>query len=105
MSAGNGNDTIIAGSGSDTYNGAEAGTDTLDYRNSNAITADFGSGRVTISGTAEVDTFSGIEGITGSSAADTVTGGSGSETLTGGGAPTTSRSRRCYLCLCTSIGR
>ena len=35
--------TIIAGSGSDTYNG-EAGADTLDYRNSNAITADFGLG-------------------------------------------------------------
>ncbi len=84
VSAGNGNDTIIAGGGSDTYDG-EAGVDTLDYQNSNAITADFGSGRVTISGTAEVDNFSGIEGITGSSAADTITGGSGSETLTGGG--------------------
>ena len=90
VSAGDGNDTIIAGGGSDTYNG-ENGTDTLDYRNSNAITADFGSGNVTISGTAETDSFSNIEGVTGSSSADSITGGSNAETLTGSGGADTLR--------------
>ena len=82
VSAGSGNDTIIAGAGSDTYDG-EGGVDTLDYRNSNAISADFSTGRVTISGTAEVDSFSNIEGITGSSSADSITGSANAETFTG----------------------
>ncbi|MEK9931450.1 MAG: hypothetical protein VW557_11970, partial [Rhodospirillaceae bacterium] len=82
VSTGDGDDTIIAGGGSDSYQG-EGGFDTLDYRNSNAITADFGSRQVTIAGTAEVDTFLGIEGITGSSSGDTITGSANAETFTG----------------------
>jgi Ca2+-binding RTX toxin-like protein len=82
VATGDGDDTIIAGGGSDNYQG-EGGFDTIDYRNSNAITADFGSRQVTIAGTAEVDTFLGIEGITGSSSGDTITGSANAETFTG----------------------
>jgi len=84
VDAGNGNDTIIAGAGFDDYDG-QAGFDTLDYRNSNAISADFSSGGVTISGVAEADSFSNIEGITGSSSDDIITGSANAETFTGRG--------------------
>ena len=82
ISAGNGNDTIIAGVGNDTFDGG-SGLDTLDYRNSAAISADFASGNVTVSGTAEVDNFTGIEVIIGSRSSDTMLGSTGNETMTG----------------------
>ena len=93
ISAGNGNDTIVAGIGNNIFKG-EAGVDTLDYRNSAAISADFISGVVNISGSGEVDKFTGIEAIVGSFGADvisgsnsvqTLTGSAGSDTLTGAG--------------------
>ena len=60
-----------------------SGLDTLDYRNSAAISADFASGNVTVSGTAEVDNFTGIEVIIGSRSSDTMLGSTGNETMTG----------------------
>jgi Ca2+-binding RTX toxin-like protein len=84
INGGSGNDTFIAGSGNDTFNGG-SGTDTIDYRDSAAINASFASSSVSISGTAEVDSFSNIEGISGSALADTITGASAAETITGAG--------------------
>ena len=83
INGGSGNDTFIAGAGNDSFNGG-TGTDTIDYQDSAAITASFASGSVNISG-GDTDSFSNIEGISGSSAADTITGAGAGETITGSG--------------------
>jgi Ca2+-binding RTX toxin-like protein len=79
-----GNDELKGGGGADTLVGG-TGTDTATYIDSNsgvtvALLTGLGSG-----GTAEGDTLSEIENVTGSALADTLTGDDDANTLDGGG--------------------
>lgn len=90
--AGAGNDTILGGVGADSIDGA-GGTDTADYSDSGAgVTVDLITGTGT-GGTAQGDTLSNIENLTGSDHADVLTGDghanvldgrAGDDTLSGG---------------------
>ena len=90
--AGAGNDTILGGVGADSIDGA-GGTDTADYSDSGAgVTVDLVTGTGT-GGTAQGDTLSNVENLTGSDHADLLTGDgnanvldgrSGNDTLSGG---------------------
>jgi len=83
LSGGDGNDTLVAGSGLDNLDGG-AGTDTAVYSDSTAaVNVDLNSGTGT-GGDAESDTFTSIENVTGSDFNDTLTGNAGSNILIGG---------------------
>jgi Ca2+-binding RTX toxin-like protein len=77
-----GNDLILGGGGADSINGG-SGTDTASYTDSTeavfvSLISNLGSG-----GTAQGDTFTSIENVTGSSHADTLVGDDGNNVLTG----------------------
>jgi Ca2+-binding RTX toxin-like protein len=77
-----GNDLILGGSGADTINGG-SGTDTASYTDSaSGVTVNLGAGTGG-GGTAEGDTFTSIENITGSSHDDFLIGNGGNNVLTG----------------------
>ena len=83
LSGGDGDDTLVGGSGPDALDGG-TGTDTASYTDSAAgVTVDLSAGTGS-GGTADGDTLTNIENITGSDYADTLTGDSGANVLTGG---------------------
>ena len=83
ISAGEGNDTIIGGADADAIDGG-TGTDTASYEDSTAavnvsLASGTGSG-----GSAEGDTLSAVENLTGSDHGDTLAGSSGANLISGG---------------------
>ena len=83
-----GTDTLLGGNGDDAIDGG-LGTDTASYSASlTAVVASLATNSATGEGT---DTFSSIEGLSGSPKADMLTGSSANNTLTGGGANDTLR--------------
>jgi Ca2+-binding RTX toxin-like protein len=83
LTGGNGNDLLIGGLGADRLVGG-AGIDTISYQESeSAVHVDLGLGQGS-GGTAEGDTFVGIENIVGSAFADTLVGNGGANLLDGG---------------------
>jgi Ca2+-binding RTX toxin-like protein len=83
LDGGTGNDTLRGGAGPDQLFGG-AGTDIIDYAGSSAaVTVSLATNTAT-GGDAQGDTFSGIEGVTGSALADRLSGDSGADAITGG---------------------
>jgi Ca2+-binding RTX toxin-like protein len=84
INAGGGNDLILGGAGADAINGG-TGIDTASYEDSSSavtisLLGGFGSG-----GTAQGDTLTSIENVTGSSFNDLLIGDHGANTIEGGG--------------------
>jgi len=77
-------DRFIASAGANAFNGG-AGTDIVSYERSNAsVTINLLTGSIS-GGFATGDTFTSIEGVTGSTFADVITGDNGDNVLDGGG--------------------
>jgi len=84
LDGGGGNDTLRGGAGPDQLSGG-TGTDVIDYAGSaTGVTVNLATGTAS-GGDAQGDTFSGIEGVTGSGEADTLTGDGSANALSGGG--------------------
>ena len=83
LSGGAGDDVLAGGAGADSLAGG-AGTDAADYGASSAgVTVSLAAGTAS-GGDAQGDSYTSIEGITGSAHADTLTGDAAANTLAGG---------------------
>ena len=81
---GDGNDLLIGGTGGDTLDGG-AGTDTASYATATAAVVASLASPSNNKGDAYLDSYTGIENLTGSNYADTLTGNGSVNSLAGGG--------------------
>ena len=89
IQGGSGDDVVMGGLGADTLDGG-AGIDTADYSDSGVgVTVSLATGNAA-GGTAEGDTLSNIENVTGSAFGDVLAGDNSDNVLTGGTATTKS---------------
>lgn len=85
LNGGAGDDVLTGGLGNDTLQGG-TGVDIADYSDATGpITITLGSGSAHDTGSAGVDTFDSIEGVSGSAFNDTLTGSTGADLIYGGG--------------------
>jgi len=85
INGGDGDDTIIGGAGADTIDGG-TGNDTVSYSDSNVgVTVSLSFGHLGQGGTADGDSYSNIENVTGSSFNDDLQGNDSANVLSGGG--------------------